>query len=151
GRAGARPPAALAELAAEGDNADAALAWARTHHPALGYELAGRLGWFWFWTGRIDLGWQALSAAGLSANGVSCTLRTRAKAWGGMLGTVMRADGAAQLVESAVELGRSCGHPASLGQALVIRATLSILRGSPGPAATDLSEAAVCYSQAGDL
>src|SRR5205085_5219437 len=79
--AGTRPTVALAELEAEVDNVDAALAWARTHNPALGYELAGRLGWFWFWTGRIDLGWQALSAAGLSADGVSCTLRTRAKAW----------------------------------------------------------------------
>ncbi len=82
---------------------------------------------------------------------MSCTLRTRAAAWGGMLGTVMRADGAADLVLSAVDLGRACGHQASLGQALVIRATLTILRGRPALAISDLTEAGACYTAAGDL
>ena len=111
------PTVSLAELEAEVDNVDAALAWARTHNPALAYELAGRLGWFWFWTGRIDLGWQALSAAAgqSAADGVSCTLRTRAAAWGGMLGTVMRADGAADLVVSAVDLGHAVRAPGVAG------------------------------------
>jgi predicted ATPase/DNA-binding SARP family transcriptional activator len=150
--AGVAPTVSLSELDAEVDNLDAALAWARDHEPALAVELAARLGWFWFWTGRIDLGWQALAGClDHEVDGVPPALRTRAAAWGGMLGTVMQASGAAALVEAAVALGRSCAHAPSLGQALGIRAALTILRGLPEQATGDLDEATACYASCGDL
>ena len=150
--AGEAPTVTLVELDAEVDNLDAALAWARDHDPALAFELAARLGWFWFWTGRIDLGWQALAGClERPVDSVPCALRTRAAAWAGMLGTVMQADGAGALIESAVDLGRACAHAPSLGQALGIRAALTILRGLPEQAIGDLDEATSCYAACGDL
>ena len=76
--AGQVPTVSLAELDAEVDNLDAALAWATDHEPALAFELAARLGWFWFWTGRIDCGWQALAGClDHEVDGVATALRTR--------------------------------------------------------------------------
>jgi predicted ATPase len=150
--AGVAPTVSLAELDAEVDNLDAALVWSRDHEPALAFELAARLGWFWFWTGRIDLGWQALAGClDREVDGVPAPLRTRAAAWAGMLGTVMQAEGAAGFVETAVALGRSCDHAPSLGQALGIRAALTILRGLPEEAVADLDEATSCYAASADL
>jgi predicted ATPase len=148
--AGSTPSASLAELDAEVDAIDATLTWARAHDLAFGYELASRLGWFWFWTGRLDFGWQTLSAFLQEPVDVPDGIRSRTSAWGGMLGAVMQAGGTAALVDAAVRLSRGCGDPGPLGQALAIRGALAVLQGRPGQAGTDLVEAAACYAGAGD-
>jgi predicted ATPase/DNA-binding SARP family transcriptional activator len=148
--AGGVPSVSLAELDAVADDIDAALVWARDAEPALAFELAARLGWFWFWTGRIDVGWQALSSSLEGAVEVPGELGARALAWGGMLGAVMQADGAPALLERAVAVARDCGHLPTLGQALALRGALHVLRGDPATASAELAEAACCYSAAGD-
>lgn len=145
--AGATPTLALAEIEAEVDELDAAVAWARGHDPGAAFELASRLGWFWFWTGRIDAGWQVLSAVLQHPVDAADDVRSRAAAWGGMLGTIVQVEGMGELVEAAVALARSSGMPGALGQALTIRSTLAVLQGRP---AGDLAEAAACYGAVGD-
>ena len=145
--AGATPTVSLAALDAEVDELDAALAWARAYEPRVAFELASRLGWFWFWTGRIDAGWQILSECLQAPADVPTAIRSRAAAWGGMLGTIMQVDGMGDLVDSAVQLAGDSGAPGALAQALAIRGTLAVLHGRP---AADLDEAGRGYTLTGD-
>jgi predicted ATPase/DNA-binding SARP family transcriptional activator len=149
--AGSIATVSLGELDAEMGNVDAALAWAVAHDASLALELAGRLGWFWFWTGRIELGWTTLSQCLDGSATVADDVRARATAWAGLLGTVMQAPGAGALVESAVVQGRALGDSSSLASVLCIRAALAILQGRIAPALSDLRDAAEGYVHSGDL
>jgi predicted ATPase/DNA-binding SARP family transcriptional activator len=140
----------LAELDAEMASLDAALAWAGAHDPSLALELAGRLGWFWFWTGRMESGWTHLSLALDRPSTVADAVRARATAWAGLLGAVVQVPGTGALVEAAVEQGRTCGDPSSLANVLTIRAALTILQGAVQPALVDLVEAGEIYAASGD-
>jgi predicted ATPase/DNA-binding SARP family transcriptional activator len=148
--AGSTPSVSLAELDAEADEVDAAVAWAMANDRTLAFELAARLGWFWFWTGRIDSGWATLRTCLSDPPDVPEHLHARASAWGGMLGTVMQDDGAAVLVEAAVGYARTCGRPGPQAQALVLRGALAVLQGRCVEAGDDLAEAAAGYETAGD-
>jgi hypothetical protein len=148
--AGTRPTVSLGDLDAEVENIDAALAWAQTADPELAFDLAARLGWFWFWTGRIEHGWIVLSGTLAQGAAAPAAVRARAFAFAGLLGAVMRADHAADLVETAVVEGQASRHPSSLAQAQVIRAALAVLRGDAALAGSDLDAAAAGHAQSGD-
>jgi predicted ATPase/DNA-binding SARP family transcriptional activator len=148
--AGSTPTVSLAELDAEVDEVDAAVAWALAYDRELAFELAARLGWFWFWTGRIDSGWATMRTCLSDPADTRDHLRARASAWGGMLGTVMQDAGAAALVEAAVTHARTCGRPGPQAQALVLRGALAVLQGRGDEAGADLAEAAAAYESAGD-
>ncbi|MDQ3898188.1 MAG: winged helix-turn-helix domain-containing protein, partial [Actinomycetota bacterium] len=83
--AGTVPTVDLPELDAEADDVDAAIAWAWEHDPPLAFELTSRLGWFWFWSGRIEHGWRMLRRCLDNEIGAGDDLRARVHAWGGML------------------------------------------------------------------
>lgn len=147
---GAAPTVMLNELDREVDNIDAALTWTGAHDPSAFFELAGRLAWFWFWTGRNDVGWRAVSTALKNgrATATDSALRARTLAWAGMLGAVMPE--AMPLIEQAVAEARACGHPPSLGCVLGIRAAQTVVQGQPAKALTDLEEAEACYADSDD-
>lgn len=149
--AGVAPTLMLHDLDREVDNIDAALTWTGAHDAATFSELAGRLAWFWFWTGRNDVGWRVVSTALMrSGTGASPSgLRARTLAWAGMLGAVMPE--AMPLIEQAVVEARACGDRPSLGCALGIRAAQTIVQGQPARAVADLEEAEACYADTADL
>jgi predicted ATPase/DNA-binding SARP family transcriptional activator len=140
----------LAQLEAEMGQLDAAMAWAGTQDASRALEIAGRLGWFWFWTGRVETGWTTLASCLDRPTTVPEDLRARAMAWAGLLGAVMQAPEAETLVDAAVERGRECGDSSSLANVLAIRATLAILQAGSRPATADLDEAAQRYEESGD-
>ena len=149
--AGVAPTLMLNDLDREVDNIDAALSWTSAHDPSTFSELAGRLAWFWFWTGRNDVGWRAVSTAlkhspeGATPSG----LHARTLAWAGMLGAVLPE--AVPLIEQAVAEARACGHRPSLGCVLGIRAAQTIVHGQPALALGDIEEADACYADSDDL
>ena len=89
------------------------------------------MGWFWFWTGRSDVGWRAVSAAldGGAAADVSCALRARTWTWAGLFGIVMDVPTPWPMVERGIEDARACGHLPTLGAALGTRAALRLVHG----------------------
>ncbi len=141
----------LNDVDREVDNIDAALTWTGAHDTATFCELAGRLAWFWFWTGRNDVGWRAVSTAlqYRGAGAAPSALRARTLAWAGMLGAVMPE--AMPLIEQAVVEARACGHRPSIGCVLGIRAAQTVVQGQPARASADIEEAEACYADSGDL
>ena len=150
--AGVAPTLMLGDVDREVDNIAAALTWTSTHDPSTLFEVAGRLAWFWFWTGRNDVGWRAVTTA-LGLGGevtIPPGLRARTLAWAGILGAVMLSPDAMSLIEEGVADGRASGHRPSLGCALLMRATLTTVQGQPGRALPDLDEAEACYADSDD-
>ncbi|MDQ3895820.1 MAG: tetratricopeptide repeat protein, partial [Actinomycetota bacterium] len=136
-------------VADEAENLDAVLAWAGDHDPALGLELAARLGWFWLATGRLETGWRSLSRWMAQRAQMDDAMQVRALAWMGYLGTFLGEPSAEACLQDALTLARKIGDPLSLALALGIRGALLGWAGRPREAEPWLIESAACHAAIG--
>ncbi|HEX2048372.1 MAG TPA: BTAD domain-containing putative transcriptional regulator [Acidimicrobiales bacterium] len=142
-------PLPLRLVADEAENIDAVLAWAVEHDPGLALETAGRLGWFWLATGRLESGWRALTRSLARTPVVDEAVRARALAWAGYLGSFVDDATAAAVLDEAVARARQLGDLLTLGLVLGIRGALFAWAGRPREAEPLLAESAACQRAAG--